>query len=417
MKVTGLKDLLLEKLYNFKKMSTTQQQIKVYDNVIIKPTGTLFSQMSSEMNLFRTKKIYGIVLSAICPVGMAGYNSTNWSISVQFLKDSNYQKTYNVKQADLEIVSTKDLEKLKKITEEYLKDFGKKDEGLISALKTPAKGDYSKIDVNANLFEKFNKILLTNRVFACKTQIDWKTGKHNSDWTSVEGKQDCGWYACCCDYLKTTKDVIFYIPEYYLNLYGYTVYDLHKWLQFLENCQIDFNYILEGECTFPEQYKYRLSDTERHSKEPYSLYLHTNEIRPNLNTKFIEIKMKNPGAAWHNHLHVICLRYIHSQWHWFIPALAMQIKDALGKKVSNWEALMMAHFHKDMLQTNDRSLTYRNKFHNCFVSPKTIVTNIISNSSMQRSFVYIESRNKDLPKCQEFIEKKDFEGLYNFIKK
>ena len=93
----------------------------------------------------------------------------------------------------------------------------------------------------------------------------------------------------------------------------------------------------------------------------------------------------------------------------------MQIKDALGEKISNWQALLMAHFSPNYTN-QDRGLVHSTTFVNIFQPAETVIANIRKDRCIQNSFEYIAARKQDKPKCVEMMKNKEYEKLLDFLK-
>jgi len=373
-----------------------------------------YTSLNNEMQNLQKHSVYGVISSETASKGYTRPDA--WQLYVNYFSAGN-TKRYIFQQADLEEIAEKDFKKYEEIAAAYEKEAFKHILDTEELFRKPSTGNYSQIDCNKNIrILKNNLSAITLYVYTAKCTIDFKTGQIKEDLASEACRGQIGFKADCCDYIKTKMDFVYYLPTYYLNYYGYSIYDVHKWLQFLENCQIEFKYILEGECAIPKCYEKLLTPAEK--DRDFVLNSSNYTIFPGGKSTFVEIKVKNHADEWHCHLHLMLLRYLHHNNHWYIPALAMQIKDALEDKVSNWEALMMAHLGPNYL--TERGLVhmgYQTKgLLNCFADPKVIVNNIRTKHKMWESFEYLPDRINDIPKCKTFITNKDYEGLYNFLK-
>ena len=257
------------------------QELKQNDRVLINPEGVLRTYADTRFGEFRKRRIYGILQSGALTKKHVegGYKLEEYNLSVSFL---NSQVVYNIKQSDLILPPKEEYEKSKQVSQEYVAELFKLDYENAKKFGIPAKGTYSEINVNRNISYGTNnpKRVLTQYVFGNRCSIDFRNGKITDNATP-------GYMLDCCDPLKDRYDINFFLPLYYLNYYGYTVYDVHKWLQFLENCNIGFKYILEGEVGLPDIYKPYIQDKK--CEEEY-LFLPTNSIvYPTNKSKFLEI--------------------------------------------------------------------------------------------------------------------------------
>jgi len=360
--------------------------MKYLDNVRIKKD-VITSRISKNMQDIQKLGISGIIHTIITPVYLENLNNF---INVSFL---NGNQSYCLKFNELELVELTDEQQ--KINEEGLLKIYPHYKSLINKLDTPIKGCFLDIDP----FKKtdLNIYLQTRFVHVKQCKIDFQTKKITNG-GYIRYKQDC------CDFIKSNFDFCYYFPEVYLNFYGYTQYDLHKWLRFIKDLDIGFEYIFEGPTTLPSSFDALMKSNFLMGKN-YNII--GSAINFGKKAKFFEIYVTNGGHSWMAYMYLLLIRYMHQETNWHIPALAMQIKHELKEKITNWEALLLAHYSPCYLPTNSLINSNNSTLVDIFASKTEIITKIKQNKKMMRSFDYFGGnyRNDEYSKCQNFANK------------
>lgn len=229
----------------------------------------------------------------------------------------------------------------------------------------------------------------------------------------------------CCAFSRSLNDYQFFIPDFWLKYYGYTKVDLKRWLEFIKGCDIDFNYSYDGLVSNPQI-------TPRFS---ISAVLTANAttlknaiIVPD--DQFHQVNMKGSNTAInHTYLRFILVRYLYNNQYWSIAVRAVQIKKALGTKVSNWQALLMAHCTEaynpyyalwgagSSTRTDLTSVTRQNT--NIINIKKATAKSILElltslGASMNASFPVT---TLDTDKYDKFVRAQDWEAFYDVLKK
>lgn len=223
----------------------------------------------------------------------------------------------------------------------------------------------------------------------------------------------------CCGFTHTTQDLYIGIPILFANYMGYSRTDIVNYLDFLSHCNIGFKYEFEGESELISAFSSRCSANKVDMNgNVYNVAFgatnHMN-IYPGTRKGFYVVKVK--GAPYNNitYLRFICVRYLYNMQYWSIPGTAMQIKKALGSKVSHMQALLMAHTR----------FPYSSGYCLCgqssssVVDPFQDVDNVLrvlqdNNHGMTSSWRYKGINSTDLGNA---FAKKDWESLLTILKK
>lgn len=270
----------------------------------------------------------------------------------------------------------------------------------------------------------------TNHNYACTGVWDKKKGTFE-----LENKN---YRPQCCAFTKTMKDVDIYVPTVWLNYYGYTIYDLVEWMKFLSKCEIGFQYEYMGIGTLAETFKSNVSATDEGYYENISLGKYQSFIYPKGMNGFHRILLGGDREfKMYTYLRFICLRYIYNHQYWTIPGHAMQIKKSLGKLVTHWEALMMAHLHqpfygyyclasqtdrdpnKDYLDLKEGQIMATTKTNydrhvDVFQSREAILEKLKTSEKMNETFSYLKDvLNRE--ELNKFFAAKDYLGLYKYL--
>lgn len=214
----------------------------------------------------------------------------------------------------------------------------------------------------------------------------------------------------CCSFTRNSSyDLKVFIQKPWLEIYGYNEADLLRWLKFLKEMGVGFDYIYTGKSPLIKQ----LGGHERNIK--YSLY---NGLLTTGTEGCYTVILPKQKVAKRNYLCFILLRYMYNDLYWSIPGLAMQIKNSLGKKVTNWEALLMAHLHYSYEDyyclVRNKPLSIANPFQNSLERVNPLYDN---SNAMTTTLTYqaipVETRSA-INKC---FGTQDYETLLNLLKK
>lgn len=356
--------------------------MKIGDRVLLNKVSTK-SSYNSLMLQCAKDEIWGIVT-----------NASTANHIVCFFSNINY-KSFNVYDCDLILIKEEDYEKYNENNKKYIKEKWPEVDALKVSFDTPTKGNYTDKDPNVEKY-KYG----TQFVYAIRAIINFKDGTFRN--TTYGPQLDC------CDFIKDTTDFIYHMPIYYLNYYQYTIWDLNKWLQFIEKCNLGFKYIVEGEVTLPTNYGTQWKNDD------YSIYWDAKAIYATDKTKCIEIKVANTQKQkYHAYLYLLLIRYMQHPATYYIPMRAMQIKDTLGSEITHFEALIMAHYDKRYINA-----------YNCLIRPEYIVEKnfkpetLLENlktKSMFESFSY--RGNNNLASYKKLLEEGKYEELLTLLKK
>lgn len=240
----------------------------------------------------------------------------------------------------------------------------------------------------------------------------------------------------CCAFTKVANSFRVWIPNVWLNYYGYTTYDLVEYLKFLSKCEIGFEYQFHGDMDLDPLFDGSINKQGPDMIQQISVGQYASLMYPNKFSGFKCVQMKGGPAGMHTYLRFIALRYMYNMKYWTIPGHAMQIKKALGSLVTHWEALLLAHLGKDYygyycfvsqkhadvkrpLKWDPNSPTASGTNYDLWVDPYQKVDMVLSklrgSSTMNTSFEYVKNVyvTADL---QKFFAEKDWMGLYNYTK-
>jgi hypothetical protein len=346
--------------------------MNVNDRVLIKQDYKGY--LSDIFDRIKINKVYGII-----------YNKVRNKVYIRFLH--NYTDERNVIilfEKDCDVIPPEEYIKYEKLEKKFIIKYFSFWLDLVKSLKTKTKGTYRDKDFTID-----------------KSDID-------SHYVEVDSVGIFNKHKSCGDFLKRLESYDFYIPEYYLNFYGYTQNDLKKWLIFLSNCDLNFKgqYIckttLEGKVNKTQSYRFSNNKNTR------------GQVSSGTDSIVHKIHVPASEYSWYQYLQLILLRYIHHHSYWFIPMLSMQIKDTLGDKVTYFQALMMAHLYKYDYSYN--GLLDCTKHVNIFQNPENVLHNIREYRIMNTAFGYLENNKYDTTICEKLIEERKFEELLDYLK-
>ncbi|HEY1020777.1 MAG TPA: hypothetical protein VGE06_00630 [Flavisolibacter sp.] len=172
--------------------------------------------------------------------------------------------------------------------------------------------------------------LQTNYNFINRGRID--INNTTGEWTFANGNQND--YAACCSLTRTTADLKVFIPDLWLTYYGYNHEDLQRWIDFLTACGHGFNARLLPAA--PMENFSRIESSDRDEDGSRLIMNRTMLVHP---------VILKAGSAHETYMRFITLRYMYNRAYWNIPTLAMQLKEALGDRITPWQALMLAHLN------------------------------------------------------------------------
>jgi len=221
-------------------------------------------------------------------------------------------------------------------------------------------------------------------------------GKADKDLTKiVEGNLN-NMAAACCAFTRNVRDMDIYIPKLWVRYYGYNEKDIVRWLKFLEGCEIGFtaNYMGESECL------------NGYNKDGGRLVGFTAPFGDSLlinlkgkicsyvidDDKFYRVMLKAGSHSNISYLHFICVRYLYNLKYWNIPVTAMQIKYKLKDKITNLQALLMAHnreaYYNYYCWSTARGDNY--KTGNLLINTKgdALLKNVVSNNTLNNAMKY-----------------------------
>lgn len=372
--------------------------------VLIKKNAALKGGTTNNLKKWQSSQVYGIIYSKLSSQDL--YTPATF-IGIYFC-NSRIKQAAGLYIKDLEEIQEGDYAKYEKIEEEFNKEFFKTQDNFLLKFTTP----YLKTYPDYNFKENKNGIngsqINTFNTYALQGSLN---KAYNSEvttskiWNHINTTK---WCQGCADYIKVCEDFIFYLPQAYANFFSYSTWDIEQWLRFLLGCNINFNYIFDGVQDFPKEFNSNIAETIQ------SQIYNSNTLQLTRKDKFLAIRVFSGTASWHNYLYYVLLRYIHDPRYCFIPALAMQIKDELGEEITNFQALLMAHLHKRYNDGRHGLITYGN-IPNIFIEPKQILLNI-AKGKMNGAFVYLSLGKENLNKCQDFIEKREFKQLFEYLK-
>ncbi len=351
---------------------------------------------SSEMLKWKANNIYGVVESRVTPTP-----SEFTSVSICFCEGIHGIGNISLYCKDLVEVKDSELEKYERTLKEFIeKNYSKqkKERQLYFTIPT---GNYQDKDFTFTQPE-----LSLSNVFVKQGKVDDKF-EIGAGFKSLYRQG-------CCDFIKVDEGFFYYIPQAYLNFHNYTLWDVQEWLKFIEGCEFEFNYKLTGLVQTPIELlqKYWANNPEIYKNKDYKF--NSRVLEPLENHLCVEIRVKQGECGWHNYLHLLLIRYLHHYYYSRIPMLAMQIKDALEDKVTNFQALLMAHLYKYPSGAN--GLVQEMKCVDIFQKPEEILQNL-QKEGMNKSCKYLPDNQYSLTTCASYIEKLEFEELLTYLKK
>jgi hypothetical protein len=208
----------------------------------------------------------------------------------------------------------------------------------------------------------------------------------------------------CCSGTKAAHDLFIQIPKMSLDFCGYTKTDLIKWLEFLKNSEIDFDYEYIG---FGDSLYLNMSTEVVEKLIDNSRYCYTS----NKNWHYIWLKGSNTNAQ-ETYFRFILLRYLYNHQYYNIPAAAIQIKRALGDKVSNFQAILLGHWFCEHYEYYALS-----KYPNPFIEAKTLLGSFKDKTVSGMNSYFTGHHMPSFVELKKLFQNKDFEAVLNYFNK
>lgn len=149
----------------------------------------------------------------------------------------------------------------------------------------------------------------------------------------------------CCSFTKTTSDLEILIPKRFLTLFGHNKTTLIKWLEFLKNADIGFEYMIServSNINCNHYYKYKNYNIK------YDVSM--DQIKMDLikSTPCFVVTLVG-DKEYHDltYLRFLLLRYIYNSNYYDIPTTAMALKCSLKDKITNLQAIILAMYKRD----------------------------------------------------------------------
>lgn len=165
----------------------------------------------------------------------------------------------------------------------------------------------------------------------------------------------------CCSFTKTTESLLVYIPTFWAKYYGYNEDFVKEYIDFLRGIDKSFEtitYVGRGTCPdfIPHTGTFRKGN----------FYIPTND--------FFKVRIQGSSSRMTTYFHFITVRYLYNLQYCNIPHTAMHIKNAMGDRISNMHAMLLAHYRE-----------WYNDYY-CWVSH-------VNNGSQYSSFIPVFSAN------------------------
>lgn len=379
----------------------------------------------------KQEKIYGIVLGSNerkVYFMTAGNELVSFSHYSSFLNPKN--AVFAIQKKDLVLIPENEYKMYEELHLAHEEQIKQEKQALRNSVFQPSKESYMN---RTFLFEDKQK-LNTNHNYA----VLGKLLKIDSETTVFEGRYK-NFRPQCCAFTKATEDVDVYIPEIWLNYYGYTAYDLVEWCKFLKKCEFGFDFEFHGLGQLHTLFEGD-ANNQQGFVEDYQIDNLASVIYPKGMDGFYRVILKGDASyKMHTYMRFICLRYIYNHAYWTIPGHAMQIKKALGATVTHWQALLLAHLHrpffgyynlvsqhdydpgKKRLSPEDPEVSNifaigmnYDRHVNPFQKPETIVSKLKSTDKMNPTFEYFTNILKR-EELNKFFDNKDYVGLYKYV--
>lgn len=346
-----------------------------------------------ELTAARTGKMPGLITN----VGIRG---TNVQFDYSATKGAGYVRTFAVSSNNLRRLRPSELALFQKAK----KDATKKEMEKIQKVLTEKMGTKRIPIVDRRDYEIGGKPFLNsnmNFLHFCnltKQGDEYKLGTLNPSYGAV-----------CCSVTKTTTSIVVNIPKDWLNYYGYNLIDLKAWLKFVNGCEIGCNAYYKEKITLQEAFKSTVI--------PINMPQYPNNntvLYPDMEVYQIVIPTSSDRMI--NYMQFITIRYMYNLQYFTLPFVAMQIKKALGDRITNWEAMLVAHMninyygYYNWVSNTPGVYAIPNRTN----TPANVLTNIRrSGASMNGSFIYSNPAGANT--IPALIRRQDYEGILAFV--
>jgi len=337
------------------------------------------------------------------------YNPPGYALVFYHHVNKNFLVNPLLMPQDLELIPESEYEKY----DTYVKNYNDDLESRVTKLREAYKNE-PKVNFTHRKFDFLSKQDLATNHTAAQLGT-WNREKNTFTPSSTQRN------ATCCAFTKTISDIQVFIPKAWLNYYGYNTYDLVAWFKFLTRCEIGFEYEYLGDCELPKEFPGPRGLNIEEVFTPIS----QNHISLRGSLGYVSVRFKGQRHSMLTYLNFICIRYLYDNCYWNIPGLAMKIKKSLGKAVTHWQALLMAHLNYDYngyynlvaQSSNGTNTTLVNPFQSPNDVIKKLTPKVIPGGgiSMNGSFEYLKNAftRSELDK---YFKDEDFIGLLKYIK-
>lgn len=352
-------------------------------SVILSGYSSIANRESAPLQVYKVERSAGIDY-AYCKTTDLAFNNFQ-------------QNPFTVNTSILRTISEKEAGKLIKLKNKTFDD-GEKEK--LKQLKTKHIPFYERKD-----YSLYDKTLLTTTHNYAKlfTGINFDSVKSTDDMRL----QSNNWGAGCCAFSQTTMGIVMYIPKTWLNYFGYNLFDLKRWINFLKECKIDFDAKILGVANLHKKFSQSPSKTRLVNKAA-NFYLKPDE-------EAYEVLLKPNDYPYMEYLYFICMRYIYSNIYWNIPFIAMKLKRNMPN-ISHWDCLLLAH----NMEMYNAGYSLANVGSGVVLLPKENSAKIIKqklesrSSSMNGAFKLTSSNVKEL---RDLIVGEKYQELEEFLKK
>lgn len=234
----------------------------------------------------------------------------------------------------------------------------------------------------------------------------------------------------CSSEMKGIKnqDFALFIPKMWCDYYGYNHLDIRKWLEFIKESDIGLTYHFDKN-PMPLSKEFGRTEEKYKGVEKTDPYTHAvgeaiTVLPKGADPMFYRIIVEGAKAdRWRTYMRFLVLRYLYNAHYWEIPGVAMQIKMKLGEKVTNWQALLMAHMKEPYYDYHCLLPNYTNKGAKGDQCQSPDITQTIEEvlqrcnqygNGMIKSFKHYQN-NLDTKTVKDFFDKKNYEGLLNYL--
>jgi hypothetical protein len=365
-----------------------------------KPGKPSVNTFESDVMVNLKKKGYVGVVTYYAPKGRDYQNYDYCQVQFEPSDLNDMPMAFGYCAQDLDVITKEDYDKtileIRKARAQAEKEAAEKLKAVISLKRLPvAKREYTPTQAKDFLNTNLNYIKLHTRLGA--DGLPTNLGSMYPD-------------AVCCSLTKTTNHIEVLVPKDWINYYGYTLLDLKMWLGFLREIEgLDFQGKYIGTTTLKKEFDGTTKViNSRLPKFPQG----NTYVVPDM--ECYKVLIPNGGrTALENYMHFILVRYMYNISYWNIPTLAIQMKKILKEKISNWEALMVAHMSQIYngyycLVANDTNKTALPVAAN---SPANVRSRL--STGMNAAFSYGKVDNAAI---LEIIKSKNYKQLLKYLK-